>query len=352
MRPRTGAMLGGILAGLGVLLLAAAAVLYWVVVPNQAQLPADTNTTRQYEGTARVLLNPQALASNDTARAIVRDVPVTATRTVKVLATDGDAAQVSDARTLLAGGQPVGQTQATYAVNRKSLENAGSHPADWNVINQQGLTVSWPIGAKQQDYQGWVNETQTSTTLKYVREEQHGGVDTYVYQAQAPAAPIKNPQVLSALPQALPVSALAALSAVLPIPDELKAQLATVLPSLTQPVPLTYTYESSSTYWVDPTTGIVIDTHLEEIRKAGLNLPGGGAATANIPVYDVVTQNTQASISQAAADATHDGNQIRTYGRTLPLIFLALGVVALIGGAIFFLAARRRRSTVDERPAG
>src|SRR5512138_1068629 len=108
MRAKTGWGVG--LAVLGVLCLAAAAILAWVVVPSKKQLPADTDTVRQFDGTAKVLLNPQALASNDLRNAIGNNVPVTARREVKVTATDGSAAQVSDDRVLSAGGQPVGKS--------------------------------------------------------------------------------------------------------------------------------------------------------------------------------------------------------------------------------------------------
>src|SRR5262245_21778425 len=99
MRAKTGWGVG--LAVLGVLCLVAAAILAWVVVPNRKQLPADTNTSRNFEGTAKLLLVPSALAAGDFRNALKSNVPVTADRTVKVLATDGSAAEVSDERKLL-----------------------------------------------------------------------------------------------------------------------------------------------------------------------------------------------------------------------------------------------------------
>jgi len=338
MRARTGWGIG--LVVLGVLCLAAAAVLAWVVVPQRKQLPADTDTTRQYTGTAKVLLNPQALATGDLRNALLTNVPVTAQRTVKALATDGDAAQVSDARVLnTATGQRIGGTEATYAVDRTSLEAATNVPSGWTVTPHQGLTVSWPIGAKQQDYTGWVNETQSTTPLRYVRQDTKGGLATNVYQANTQAAMIKDEQVLGTLPKALPVSALAALTSVLPIPAEAQAQLAQVMPSLSDPVPLSYTYESTSTFWVEPTTGIVVDIQREEIRKAAIGLPSGGAL-ASLPVYDVTTAFTQQSVTGAAQDAQDKKNSIEMYGTTLPLILLIVGLIALVVGAVLLIARR------------
>jgi DUF3068 family protein len=242
MRSKAATWWGIAVAIVGVLCLATAAILAWVVVPAVKVLPADTNTTRAFSGNAAVLLNPTALAAGDLRGALVTNVPVSAERVVKVTATDGDTARVVDSRSLTAQGTQVGRTEVTYAVNRKSLE-AASAPSGWSVTPHQGLTVSWPIGAEQRDYTAWVNETQTTTPAKYARTESKGGVQTYVYEVNAPAAPINDPQVLGALPQSIPVPVLTGLLSSLPIPDALKAQLAQALPNLGGgDVPLSYTY--------------------------------------------------------------------------------------------------------------
>jgi Porin PorA len=337
---RSRAVLGSVLAIVGVLLMGAAAILHYVVVPGQSKLPADDNETRNYEGTANVLVNPQALAAGDRTRGILTDVPIKATRVVQVQASTSSAAQVSDKRTLsTATGQAIGATSNTYAVDRSSLEATSDHPSDWNVQQAQGLTVSFPIPSKQQNYTGWVAETQTTTAVKYARQETRNGINTYVYQATVNATPIKDQQVLGALPPSLPVNVLQAL----PIPDQLKAGLAQALPSLGNPVQLAYTYSANATYWVEPTSGRVVDVQQDEARQAGLaklsSVPG-------IPVYDVLTRTTQASVNDAVNLATSDRNKINNYGKTLPLILGSIGVVLLIGGIVVVVTGRRRPPAV------
>jgi hypothetical protein len=346
MRAKT--IAGSTLAVLGVLLLAAAGVLYWAVAPNKAQLPSDTNTTRDYAGTAKLLVSPAAVLAGDKVHAVITNAPVTATDHVKVLATSGSAAQVSDTRTLMTNGQTANMTQSTYAVDRKSLAATTSHPSGWTVTPAEGLTVSFPIPSKQQTYTGWVSDTQSTTPLKYVKQETVNGRNTYVYQAILPPTAIKDKQVLSQLPAQLPGAALGQLGSALPIPDALKAQLAQLLPSLQGPVPLTYTYSLNAMYWVDPSTGTVVDVQQEEIRQAGLASLG---AAAGIPIYDVQVRNTPASVQQATNDAQHNANQLSTVQTTLPLIFLIVGVLALIAGVLLILMGRRRPpSHVDTTP--
>jgi Porin PorA len=350
MRARTGLGIG--LAVLGVLSLAAAAILVWVVVPNRKELPADTNTVRQYSGTAKVLLNPQALAGGDLRNALRTNVPVTAERTVKVLATDGNVAQVSDERVLLGGGQPIGQTSAKYAVDRKTMEAATTgFPSDWSVDPAQGLTVTFPIGSEKIDYTGWVSDTQTTTPITYEREETKGGVNAYVYTSTVAAAPIKDQDVLANLPPALPQTVLGGLAAVLPLTDQQKAGLAQALPLLANPVPLSYTYEATSTFWVEPTTGIVVDVDREEIRKAGIGGPGG-AVLAAIPIYDVTTRYTDQSVTAAANEAKDKKDDLTLYGTTLPWILAGLGALLLVVGVVLALTGRRRGPTQITAGAG
>jgi hypothetical protein len=339
MRSKT--ILGTVFTVLGVLLLAAAGVLYWAVVPNKAQLSSAHDTTRDYSGTAKVLINPSALAAGDRQRGVLTNAAVQATQAIKVLNTSGSVAQVSNTQSLTTSGQKVAATQSTYAVDRTSLEATGNHPSDWSVVPAQGLTVSFPIGTKQQNYTGWVSDTHTTTQLKYVRQQGVNGINTYVFQANVPPTAIKDPQILKALPPSITGNLLATIGSALPLPDQLKAQLGQLVTQLgTQPVPLKYTYAQTATYWVQPTTGEVVDVQQEEIRSAGLGLPGG--VSPSLPVYDVVTKGTPASVSSATSTASHDANQLSLYGTTLPLIFLIVGAVLLIIGILFLVLGRRR----------
>jgi hypothetical protein len=214
------------------------------------------------------------------------------------------------------------------------------------VTAAKGLTVSFPIGAERKNYTGWVPETQTTTTLKFLRQETKQGLTTYVYQATTQPAPIKDPQVLSALPPALPGSALQALSSVLQLPPAVAA----LLPQLTQPVPVTYTYQVNSTYWVEPTTGLVVDTQREDIRAASLSV-AGQTIVSGFRVFDVTTAFTSASVASAANDAMDKKNTIDLYSFTVPLLLLMFGVVVLIAAALVFWLSRGSANPPDAKTA-
>ena len=199
---------------IGLVLLIVAGLMAWWITPSYiARMPSNYDKTRTYDATIRTLFNPAALATGNLAGAIKTGLPATISETVKVQQTSGNTALVQDTRNITVAGAAVGQTVSPYALDRQSLEATSSHPASWSVIPAQGLTVSWPLGAKQQNYTGWVYQTDTTTTLRYVKQVQQGGINTYEYQATVAPTLIKNPQLLASLPKSLPVSLLPSLRA-------------------------------------------------------------------------------------------------------------------------------------------
>jgi hypothetical protein len=292
---------------------------------------------------------PAPLLQGNLAGAVKRNLPETIRQQVKVLQTSGNTALVQDASAVTVGGQQIGGLTSQYAVDRTSLEATASHPSSWKVTNAKGLTVNWPIGAKQQNYTGWVRYPLTTTPLKYLRQEQHGGVNTYVYQATVPPTPIKNPQVLAALPKALPVSLLQGAGRAGLIPPSTLAGLTKLIPPGLTQVPLGYLYSATSTYWVAPATGIVVDVSTSQQEKGGIVL-----GKKIIPVFPVLSDSYQASpssVQAAATDANNGSNAITTFGVTLPIVFAAVGFVLLVIAVILWMRGHGRGHGVTQVPA-
>jgi len=328
------------LALLGLAALAAAAFLAWSVAPDRTQLPADYSATRDITGTANALLSQPALEAGDAGGALITNLPVTGQRTVRVVSTSGRAAQVQEERVLTVDGQPIGSGSATYAVDRLSLEPATSVPADWTVDSHAGLTVAFPVDAERRDYAIWVPDMQTTAPLRFVREESREGVNTYVYQVDVPETPIQNPAVLSTLPSGLSRAALQGILPALPIPEEQRAILAQAVPGLPDQLPIRYTYQAGATYWVEPTTGTIVDVRQQVIRTGTVGGPGG-AVLATLPVYNVDIRFTDASVAAAVQEANDRREGLTAVGTTWPSILVALGAVALLVALVGLLVRRR-----------
>jgi len=334
---RKGAIASGVI---GVVLLVAAALMaFWITPSYIARLPSDYNKTRTYDGKIAALLNPAALATGNLAAAIKTGLPATISMHVQVQQTSGNTALVRDVESITTSGHQVGSITSHYALDRQTLEATTSHPSSWSVTNAKGLTVSWPIPAKQQNYTGWVVQTQTTTPLKYVKQQQKGGINTYVYQASVPPTAIKNTQLLSVLPKSLPVSLLHRISAAGVISPSQLATLTKVFPHATQ-IPLGYTYQATNTYWVAPATGIVVDVSTSEREMGGIALPTGKVISL-IPVLADGYHASPASLQAAVTDANNGSSTITTWGTTVPIIAAVVGFLLVVLAIILWVRGRR-----------
>jgi hypothetical protein len=331
---------------IGVVLLVAAGLMAWWITPTYiARLPDNYNKTRTYVGTIRSLFVPSALASGNLSAAIKTGLPATLTDQVTAQQTSGNTALVQDKRTITTAGTAVAATTSHYAVDRQTLAATKSHPGSWSVTPATGLTVSWPLGAKQQNYTGWVYLTQTTTPLKYVKQAQQGGINTYQYQATVPPTPMKNPQALAGLPKTLPASLLARLGAAGLISPSQLASLGKAFPRATS-IPLGYTYAASNTYWVAPATGLVVNVSNNETEMAGIALPTGKIIPL-IPVLADSYHASPASLSAAVTDANNGSNTITTWGVIVPIVAAAVGFVLVVLAVLLWLRGRSRGRPVD-----
>jgi hypothetical protein len=342
----------------GLVLLIAAGLMAWWITPSYiARVPSNYNKTRTYTGTIRSVVDPAALATGNLASAIKTGLPAKLTDQVRVLATSGNTAQVLDKRTITSSGRTIFATNTQYAVDRSSLEATSSHPSNWHVTPAKGLTVSWPLGAKKQNYTGWSYLTNTTTPLTFVKQQNQGGINTYEYHALIRPTLIKNPQVLASLPKALPVSLLTRISAAgLITPAELAA-LGRAFPHATS-IPLAYTYQASNTYWVAPDTGLVVNVANNEIELGNIALPNGTFVPL-IPVLSDTYHATPASLSQAVSDANNGSSTISTWGVNVPIAAACVGFLLVVAAIFLWIFGRSRGRPVqmptDERhpsPAG
>ena len=322
---------------IGVVLIVGAAVIRWAVAPAEAVLPSDTNSTRNYTGTATTLFN-QAALTKPGLPILLKNVPIAVTHTTKVLGTKGSNALVSDAGSVLVANQAVAGFSYRYAVNRTSMQ-LGSGYSD--VVKQTGISFNWPIRTQKKDYIGWVSDTRGTTPLKYAGTARRGGLSTYKFTTDLPAAPITDPATLKQLPASLPKASVTALSAGLGLSAGQLALLKQALPSLPDPVPFSYTYAVTATYWIEPNTGEVVDLQERETRTLGLAL--GAAVVPVTPVIDINYTSSPDELAATVKDIRHDANLVTLVYRTLPLSLGIAGVVFLVLGLLGLTVLRSRR---------
>ncbi len=324
----------------GVILVAASFLLaFWITPTYVARLQGNTNVVRNYSGTVRTLLNPAALSSGNLSGAIITGVPETLRRQVTVQQTAGNTALVRDATTVTVAGRRIGAISSNYAISRTTFQATAPHPSDWRITKATGQTFNWPIGAKRQNYTGWVPQTETAVPLRYVRQQPQGGINTNVYQATVPLSPVRNPQLLASLPTSLPVSLLQSAVKAGLVPASLVASLAKDFPGATS-VPLGYAYQNSATFWVAPPTGVVVNESLTETETGGIALPTGKL----VPVFPVLSDSyafTPASVSAAVTDANNGSSAINAFGIVVPIVVGIVGFLLLVAAALLWIRGRK-----------
>ncbi|NLX12005.1 MAG: DUF3068 domain-containing protein [Chloroflexi bacterium] len=339
--------LGAILLILGLVLVVGGLVVMLVIVPGMKQWPEDVDTIRTYSGTMPVLLNPQNFE-------FLRDLEVDIQRHVRTEETDGEVALVSEAQLLETGGQPLQQVFKQYAIDRKTMLVTDEYPEEWATRDgfwpREGLVIGWPIDSEAEDYPGWSDDYRATVTLVYEGEEEHARseMDTYKYTASSGPQPIAPEAVEQmGLPPALPADQLMGLIE----QADLSPMVAQMLPSLLErlegdTVPLQYYYEYEAEYWVEPQTGVLIDTTKHELRKVGLApevtegsplaaLPEDQQANLRVPVFELTYTATDESVQDAKDDAQENIDRLNLYGTYLPIAAIVVGAVLALLGLLF-----------------
>lgn len=333
-----------------ILVLAAFLLAFWITPSYIARLQGNNNTVRNYDGQVLTLVNPGALASGNLGAAVTTGVPETLRRQVRVLQTAGNSALVRDTTTATTGHRTIGTISSQYSISRTSFEATASHPSNWSITPAHGLTFNWPINAQPHNYTGWVPFTQSTVPLRYTGQQTQDGINTNVYHATVPTTPVTNRQVLRSLPSSLPTSLLPEIVKAGLIPASLVADLSRAYPGATS-VPVGYVYFATSTYWVAPPTGIVVNTQVSEKQVGAIMMPGGKL----VPVFPVLADNyryTSSTVHSAVNDAKNGSGTINGWGILAPILAGIAGFLLLLAAALLWIRGRRHGVRGPEHRAG
>jgi hypothetical protein len=328
-----------------VIVLAFAALLRFTIVPGLQQLPDDLDTTLHYTGKADIL-DQAALMKGDMANGVKTGVPVELEQHVRATSAHGQTLVVTDETELTGPGDAtLSKTSHTFAVDRKNLAAAPA-PKGVTVEPHDGLTVGFPIPPAPTDYTYWDYTTATGATAAYERTELRSGIETYVY-SMTTKGPLRDASVVGDLPTALPKSVLLAFAPSLPADQQrMLAQYASLLPD---ELPLSYTAEGENTFWVDKTTGYVVDVTRKQ--KVDVALALGPTVVPLASVFSLDLRFAPDTVASIRDDAKSAARGLTIISVVIPIALVVLAVVLLL--APVFLSRRRRRAgRAHVRPQG
>lgn len=364
---------------LGLISAIAGIVLMTVIVPGMKIFPDDVDTTRTFDVAYLTLLDAETLQFLVFEEGGDHDLSIN--RIVRVEEVDGENTLIFEQQDLMNGDVVLASQVKRYGLDRRTLTPADDIPEAWQSAEgnweRAGQVIGWPIGVEARDYDGWNEDYREIVDLEFEEEVEHEGIRTYYYTAAYDPLPIvaEHAAVLG-LPESLTTIQLAQLANSIEVEGlelELPARLRIIqvlsqaledVTGQSDAVPLEYYYDYTGEYWVEPTTGVLIDTHKYENRavtfpqdvrerfqeileeseqdeEANNYLPPNVLdALLPIQVNTFYYEMTDASIQDAIDDAVPQRDNIQLFGTTIPIGLIILGVV--LSGAGGFIYTRKQ----------
>ncbi|MGC3863429.1 DUF3068 domain-containing protein [Micromonospora chersina] len=314
--------IGAVLFGVGVLLLALAAGLVFVVTPALAKLPydLDSSTSVAEASNAKFLqINDGSIKINDgnlRSTVLVTQLPKETANLTGDL--DGKAVvwRVGQTVERVDNKQLVSAYGAELALDRVSgaaLEWGGQWLDDTGEQDKEirfaGQIYKFPFNTEKKDYQIFDRDLRAVRDAKFAGTENIKGIETYRFE-----------QVITDEP--------------LNLGDRLTPLLATFAPGATDGKVV---YSNKRTVWVDPVTGSFIK--VREVQKKVLT-PNVGAPTT---LLDADFAYNEATIAASADRAKDSRNSLRLLSVYAPIGLVVLGLALLAGGV---LVGRRASAAV------
>lgn len=307
--------LGILLAGLGAFLLVAALMFKVYAYPQLAKAPKDQNSTT-------VLVGPGATVFDiETLKEITTDLTtqVITVGDVKAAEKEGNNVVVwlSKSSTKSSDGVIRSRSIDRVAFDATSAEAVNccgefyeTVADDPQSIKHEGLLVKFPFNTQKKTYDFWDSSLGAAVPIKYESEEKVEGVNTYKF-----AQTIEPTETGT---RELPASLLGEDGE-----ENLEAQSM---------------YSNVRTLWVEPNTGVILKRTEEQFNTFAYD------GTDRITTTKVTTGYDDATVKDNADTYGSLGAQLHLLRVTLPLVFLILGLLALVAG---FVLSRQGATAKD-----
>lgn len=327
--------------GLGAALLIAALLLTTYTQGKIAKIPLTIDTTLVSDGTGTAF-DPASLLGE---RFVVNeDIPVVMQQQMSV-----ESPSNADVVTLQVGTslrrsdqqQDNGLLLAmvdTVTLNRQTAEAVSSetnpggsvqkpraiedeNPPTSIALPHEGLAYRFPFDTEKKTYPYFDPIAQKAFDANYSGEEDVNGLTAYKFTQNIGfdadgklVEPVKYASLYDDDADAQ-VTARAALWGIEGDPEE--------------PITMTRYYAAQRTFWVDPVSGTIV----KETDRA-YHYYAREALKPEVTFVDYTVTTNEESVESQVAAAQDERDRVSLWGRILPITFTALGLVALVGGAL------------------
>jgi hypothetical protein len=194
-------------------------------------------------------------------------------------------------------GRLITASTDVFATDRSdAMAVNGSSYVPPSAEEKEGLVNKWPFDAEKKTYPYWDGLLGEAVDATYDGTETLDGLETYRYHVLVEDAP---------------------------------AEVVTDIDGI---------YSQDKFIWIDPVTGSIINQTQHEVRT----LEDGS------PLLDLNLAFTDEQVSSNVADAQDNGDQLALLTKTVPLVGLIGGVIAMLVGGFLVFAGRRRETEAPD----
>ena len=96
-----------------------------------------------------------------------------------------------------------------------------------------------------------------------------------------------------------------------------------------EPITMTRYYAAQRTFWVDPVSGTIVKK-----KEHGYHYYAREPLKPEVTFVDFTVTSNEETVESQVANARDERDRLALWGRILPITFTAMGLVALVGGAL------------------
>ncbi|MET0756418.1 MAG: DUF3068 domain-containing protein [Mycobacterium sp.] len=341
------------LMALGAALLIAALLLSTYTIGKIAKIPLDVDTTLVSDGTGTAL-DPASLAGDrfiidgNVPLALQQQVSVESPSnadvvTVQVGSTLRRTDKQQDAGLLLAMVDTVTLNRST-ALAVTSESNPGGavqkprtieddQPPTNIALPHEGLAYRFPFDTEKKTYPFFDPIAQKPFDANYDGEEDVNGLTTYRFTQNVgydADGKLVEPVKYSSLYEDDADSEVTARASLWGLPGD---------PN--EPIKMTRYYAAKRTMWVDPVSGTIV-----KAEDHAYHYYARDALKPEVTFVDYTVTSNEETVESQVAGARDERDRVALWGRILPITFTAMGLVALIGGALLGSFSLRAESAL------
>lgn len=341
------------LVGLGAALLIAALLLSTYTVGKIAKIPLDIDSSLVSDGTGTAL-DPASLSGE---RFVIdRNVPLTRQQqtsvespsnsdvvTLQVGTTVRRTDKQQDTGLLLAMVDTVTLSRTT-AMAVSDDENPGGavqkprtmeddKPPTNIALPHDGLAYRFPFDVEKKTYPYFDPIAQNAFDANYDGEEDVNGLTTYVFTQNVgydADGKLVEPVRYASLYDNDEDGEVTARASLWGLPGDPNA-----------PITMTRYYAAQRTFWVDPVSGTIVKS-----TERANHYYARDALRPEMALVDYTVTSNEESVESQVAAARDERDGVALWGRILPITFTAIGLIALIGGALLGSFSLRAESTL------